>query len=63
MIQRKRWKDIKNGDIFFHAGTGWISRKIRKITGSKWSHCGFAWIPPEDVGKIAHPLNWLGLCN
>ena len=52
MIQRKRWKDIKNGDIFYHAGSNWISRKIRKITGSKWSHCGFAWERPVTVTEI-----------
>jgi hypothetical protein len=63
MIQRKRWKDIKNGDIFFHAGTGWISRKIRKITGSKWSHCGFAWLPPESVEKIIDGETYIYLAN
>lgn len=31
---------LKSGDLLFASGDYWVSRAIRKVTGSPWSHVG-----------------------
>jgi hypothetical protein len=59
---------LKSGDLFFAAGTYFISQMIQKCTHSPWSHVGLMFVLPsidrvmllesvEDVGVRLLPLS------